>query len=137
MKQVKHFDHLNMTVRNLDESLDWYARVFGFELVEAGEREEGRWAIVRSGEAMLCLYERPTRTYTSAYGDAPHHGICHFAIRITDKDEWVSVIEREQIQVQFDDAIDYPHSTSWYVLDPTGYQIEVVHWNADEIRFAA
>jgi len=136
MKQIKHFDHLNMTVRNLDESLDWYDRVFGFELVESGVREGVRWAIVRSGEAMLCLYEHPNRTYELTY-DTPLHGIRHFAIRITDKDEWESVIAREEIQVQFDDAVDYPHSTSWYVLDPTGYQIEVVHWNADEIRFAA
>jgi lactoylglutathione lyase len=136
MKQIKFFDHLNMTVRNLDESLDWYARVFGFEWVESGERKGVRWAIVRSGEAMLCLYEHPNRTYECAY-DGPLHGIRHFAIRIGDKDEWEGVIEREQIQVQFDSAVDYPHSTSWYVVDPTGYQIEVVHWNADEIRFAA
>ena len=136
MKEIKFFDHLNMTVRNMDESLDWYARVFGFELVEDGERKGVRWAIVRSGEAMLCLYEHPNRIFDGGY-DGPRHGIRHFAIRITDKQEWESVIEREQIQVQFDDAVDYPHSTSWYILDPTGYQIEVVHWNADQIRFAA
>ena len=74
---------------------------------------------------------------STRHADVPHHGIRHFAIRITDKDEWESVIEREQIQVEFDSAVDYPHSTSWYVRDPTDYQIEVVHWNADEIRFAA
>ena len=137
MKQIKHFDHLNMTVDNLTESLDWYARVFGFELVERGDREAGPWAIVRSGEAMLCLYERPKRTFESAY-DADTHGVCHFAIRITDKDEWESVMQREQIRLDYEDqAIHHSHSTSWYVLDPTGYQIEVVYWNDDEIRFAA
>ena len=86
MKQVKHFDHLNMTVQNLQESLEWYRRIFGFTLVESGERDLGPWAIVRSGEAMLCLYERAGRTYEIPYGDGPHHGICHFAIRITDRE---------------------------------------------------
>ena len=78
MKQIKFIDHLNMTVRNLDESLDWYARVFGFEWVESGEREGVRWAIIRSGEAMLCLYEYPDRIYEGPYAEVPHHGIRHF-----------------------------------------------------------
>jgi catechol 2,3-dioxygenase-like lactoylglutathione lyase family enzyme len=137
MKQVKHFDHLNMTVRNLQESLEWYRRVFGFTLVESGERDLGPWAIVRSGEAMLCLYERAGRTYEIPYGDGPHHGICHFAIRITDREEWASVLESEEVEVEFGGAQDWPHSTSWYLRDPTGYQIEVVYWHHDEICFAA
>jgi lactoylglutathione lyase len=137
MKQIKQFDHLNMTVADLDKSLDWYQRVFGFEGVESGKSEYGRWAIIKSGEAMLCLYERENRSYESAYGDVPHHGINHFAIRITDSDEWREVVERENVEIQFGEEIRYPNSTSWYVVDPTGYQIEVVHWDEDKIRFAA
>ena len=30
-----------------------------------------------------------------------------------------------------------PHSRSWYVTDPTGYEIEVAHWNGDRIVFDA
>ena len=33
---IKHLDHLNLTVNNLAESVAWYARVLGFELVEQG-----------------------------------------------------------------------------------------------------
>ena len=40
-------------------------------------------------------------------------------------------------EVECGGAQDWPHSTSWYIRDPTGYQIEVVYWHHDEIRFAA
>jgi catechol 2,3-dioxygenase-like lactoylglutathione lyase family enzyme len=32
-------DHLNLTVRNLEESIAWYGRVFGFKKVEGGPPE--------------------------------------------------------------------------------------------------
>ena len=137
MKAIKQFDHVNMSVNNLEESLDWYRRVFGFHAVESGEREDGRWVIVKSGEAMLCLYERNLAPLQSPFNKAPRHGINHFAIRISDIQEWESVVEREGVEIGFGENIRYPHSTSWYVLDPTGYEIEVVHWDDDQIRFAA
>jgi len=137
MKAIKQIDHLNMSVENLEESLDWYQRVFGFEPVEYGERETGRWAITRSGDAMLCLYEWRLDAVESPFKKAPRHGINHFAIRISDIDEWNEVIVRENVEIGFGADIRYPHSTSWYVVDPTGYEIEVVHWDDDVIRFAA
>ena len=35
---IKHLDHLNLTAANLEESLQWYRDVFGFEVVEKGDR---------------------------------------------------------------------------------------------------
>ncbi len=29
----------------------------------------------------------------------------------------------------------YPHSESWYVNDPTGWEIEVALWDNDQVRF--
>lgn len=135
MQQIKQFDHINMTVSNLDESLSWYRRVFGFQQVERGEKEQGRWSIIRSGEAMLCLYERPQRRFLEPYDESIVHNVNHFAIRITDQDEWEAVIQKEDLEIKFGAAIDYPHSRSWYLIDPTGYEIEVVYWHQDQIRF--
>ncbi len=37
-------DHINLTVENLKESIEWYRKIFGFELVESGATPQGnKW----------------------------------------------------------------------------------------------
>jgi catechol-2,3-dioxygenase len=131
---VKHLDHLNMSVRDLEESVRWYGRVFGFEPQERGTYDGRPWAILRSGEALLCLYEHRGRGEPDpeAHG---HHGLSHFGLRITDRVAWEATVAREKVPVQYGGAYDWPHSTAWYVTDPTGHEIEVALWQDDRIRF--
>jgi catechol 2,3-dioxygenase-like lactoylglutathione lyase family enzyme len=134
---VKSLDHLNMSVRDLAESVEWYRRVFGFEVVEKGVLEGGRpWAIVRSGDAMLCLYEHPERK-TPDPDEHGHHAPSHFGLRIEDRAKWEETVERERVAVGYGGAVRWPHSTAWYVEDPTGYEIEVALWDDDVVRFDA
>ncbi|MBX9878343.1 MAG: VOC family protein [Candidatus Obscuribacterales bacterium] len=135
--KIKHLDHLNMSVKNFDKTVDWYNRVFGFTLVEYGVRGGVRWGIIKGGESMLCIYEHPEREYADFDDSRLHnfHGINHFGLRITDRNEWEDVIKREKLEVAYGGAVDYPHSTSWYVTDPTGYEIEVALWNKNQINF--
>ena len=80
---VKHLDHLNLTVNNLAATADWYARVFGMQLVEENIDDQGtRWGILRGGEAMLCIYESPQLDRPAA--TTSEHRINHFGLRITD-----------------------------------------------------
>jgi catechol-2,3-dioxygenase len=133
---VKQLDHLNLTVKDFNESAQWYKRVFGFEIVEEGVRNGNKWGILQSGDALLCIYQDPSRT---APGEAPEsqHRIYHFGLRITDRQKWEETIAKEHIQVEYGGAIDYPHSLSWYLSDPTGHEIEVALWQDDKIRFAS
>ncbi|MEM7248359.1 MAG: VOC family protein [Acidobacteriota bacterium] len=134
---VKHLDHLNLTVENLDETIDWYRRVFGFELVERAVRDGEPWGVLRSGEAMLCVYENPGRHVTerTERGRLCIHAVSHFALRITDREAWEETVQREELETFYDSPVDYPHSRSWYVYDPSGYEIEVASWNDDVVRF--
>lgn len=136
--QVKHLDHLNLSVNSFEESKDWYQRVFGFTSVEEGLRNGKRWGILKAGEALLCIYENPTRTFLD--GDELEskrlHGVNHFSLRILDPGEWERTVQKEKIHVHFGGAYEYPHSTSWYINDPTGYEIEVVYWNQDTVNFS-
>lgn len=135
--KVKHLDHLNLSVSNFDETVDWYKRVFGFTLVEEGIRSGVRWGIIRGGESMLCIYEHPEKEYADISDPRlePFHGLNHFGLRITDRKEWEETVKREKVEVEYGGAVDYPHSTSWYVTDPTGYEIEVALWDNDNISF--
>ena len=131
--KVKHLDHLNITVHNFEETADWYGRVFGFEIVEETVDPDGRhWGVLRSGDAMLCIYEHPDFE-TLPFGSG--HAVKHFALRITDREEWEATVEREQLELQWGGETRWPHSTAWYVNDPTGWQIEVALWDNDTPAF--
>ena len=135
---VTMLDHANYTVRNLEESLDWYRRVFGFEAVERGEDGGEPWAIIRAGEALLCLYQKPDRTYLDRFqlGEADVQAFAHIGLRVDDREAWLATIEREGVEVLYGGAIECAHSTSWYVKDPTGWEIEVARWH-DGVDFTA
>lgn len=141
---VKQLDHLNLSVRDFDETVDWYRRVFGFELVEEGIQEnwggaaDVRWGVVRSGDAMLCIYAHPELqrpTPDDMRADHHLHTIAHFGLRITDRPAWEETVQRERLAIMYGGPIQWPHSTAWYLHDPTGYEIEVALWEHDEVAF--
>lgn len=132
--KVKHLDHLNLTVRDLQDTIDFYGRVFGFEVVERGLWNGHDWAILRSGDAMLCAYEHPE---LSADGREDHHHVSHFGLRITDREAWEKTLAREGLPLLYGGVRAWPHSTAWYVADPTGYEIEVALWHGDTVAFDA
>lgn len=61
--------------------------------------------------------------------------MAHFGLRITDADEWLETVDREGLEVLYGGEVAWPHSTSWYLTDPTGYEIEVALWDRDRIAF--
>jgi catechol 2,3-dioxygenase-like lactoylglutathione lyase family enzyme len=134
---IKHIDHLNLSVTDLQASLAFYSRVFGFEPVEGGFQSGAPWAIVRSGDAMLALYESKQREHHDRFAlrERRLHGMNHFALRITDRQAWLDTVEREGLDVSYGGVVEWLHSNSWYIVDPTGYEIEVVFWEQDQIDF--
>jgi len=134
---LKNIDHINLTVADFDETVAWYGRVFGFKLVEEAMQDETRWGVIRHGDAMICIYEFPECQYEDRFVQraAGRHGINHFGLRITDRQAWQNVIEKEGLTVLYGGPVTWPHSTSWYVTDPTGWEIEVAVWQQDTITF--
>ncbi len=133
---VSNLDHLNLTVENLDQSIEWYHALFGFSIVEQGLRGETRWAIIRSGDAMLCIYERPELD-TPNQDSSTEHRINHFGLRIKNKQAFEKSVTDNGVVVEYGGAIRYPHSWSWYIADPSGHEIEVALWDNDQVTFAA
>lgn len=133
---VEQLDHLNLTVRDLPEALDWYRRVFGFEQVESGEGEIGRWAIVKSGDALLCLAEVADKQSPPLWPElGTDHRMNHYGLRIRDRERWEATLARENVQVDYEGAVRWPHSWSWYVRDPSGIPIEVALWDEGAPQF--
>lgn len=131
-------DHLNLTVRNFEETVAWYGRVFGFTLVEQGVEDEGPWGIIRSGDSMLCVYERPTREAPRRGSEAERfHLVNHFGLRLAQRDRarWETTLKDEALPTFHGSPLRYPRSTSWYVKDPSGHMIEVSVWDDERVVF--
>ena len=128
-------DHLNLSVSSFDETVTWYRAVFGFELVESATLDDGtRWGVIHNGGASLCVYEHPE--YSSP-GSAPTaHHLSHFALQIDDREAWLAAVEAHGIDVRYGGVVSWPHSDSWYVTDPTGWEIEVCWWRDGSPSFA-
>ncbi len=123
-------DHINMSVEDLQKSLTWYKNVFDFDTVEKGKHNGTPFAIVKSGESMLCMYQLPDRPKPET---SKHHKIFHFGLRISDPQQWEERMQDLNIEPNL--VWDYPHSKSWYVSDPSGHEIEVCYWQNDRIQF--
>jgi len=135
--QIRNIDHLNLTVADFDSTVAWYHRVFGFELVEEGVQDHTRWGVIRQGDAMLCIYQFEDCRLEDRFAmrKLGLHGINHFGLRITDRAAWEEIIANENIEVLYDGQVRWPHSTSWYIKDPTGWEIEVALWDEDRVIF--
>src|SRR4051812_40589457 len=130
-------DHLNLSVHSLDESIQFYRDVFGFELVERGVSAMGNpFAIVRSGDFTLCMGEYSDWLPDDGEKTTPaRHRIFHLGLSINDVTDWGQRLKRHNLVLSYGGAVRYPHSTSWYISDPNGYEIEVVYWDNERPEF--
>jgi lactoylglutathione lyase len=122
MANFRGIDHINLNVNNLQESISWYQKVFGFEVKEQGVSSNGNdYAIIgKSGRGFLCLYP------VSEGFPAPR--LNHLGFAIDNFDDFVEFVKAEDIDVaiySFGMVVEYPNSKSVYIKDPNGIEIEV------------
>ncbi len=123
-------DHINLSVENLSDSLNWYKNLFKFEVVEKGQHRETPYAIIQNDQSLLCLYELPSKAKPDT---SDHHKVYHFGLRVSDPELWEKHLQSLNIEPHL--VWDYPHSKSWYLYDPTGHEIEVCYWHNNKIQF--
>ena len=130
---IATLDHLNFTVSDFEESVDYYKSRFGFSLVEKGTTIEDRpWGILKAGETMLAISEQPD---LKKLMPEDHHRINHFGFRLSDENAWLETLDEFNMKTYYGSPVRYPNSTSWYVSDPNGYTIEVSIWKNNEVKF--
>jgi len=128
-------DHINLTVSSLEESITWYKNVFGFQLVEQGTSPYNRrWAIVSFDDSMICMTEFKDRKNADIDDNNQLHKLYHFGIRVSDEETWRNKIKAQNLKFSYGE-FKYPSSTSWYVLDPNGHEIEVSYTKDEYLKF--
>lgn len=155
----KRLDHVSLTTADLDETVEFYTRVFGaevdyrmgqFDAAEIPKMENGRdWteahinvvgarlriAILKLPDSIgmeLHEYEKPA----DAKKTPPRNcnvGSLHLCITVENLDASVEYLERHGCTPMAGsiDMLDgpCPPSRSWYVLDPFGNQPELVEYH--------
>ncbi len=129
-------DHINLTIANLETSIEWYKNIFGFELVESGTTAQGKkWGIVAVNDSMICMTEYDERVAADKYENNSAHQIRHFGIRVSDIRQWQRAIKDHKLKLYFGGEIAYPFSKSWYIHDPSGHEIEVSYTKQKPLQF--
>lgn len=128
-------DHINLTVRNIEESREWYKKMFDFLPVERGISPQSRkFEILARNDFMICMSE-----YKDQNNDdgqiRQNHRIYHFGVRVDNEEEWINRINTFKVRIKYNAVYQYPHSRSWYVEDPNGHEIEVSFTKEPQLVF--
>jgi lactoylglutathione lyase len=115
--KVNGIDHLNMEVINLNESLEFYNQFFGFTVLK--EQPEENSKIIGNEKVKLCLYEIDDfQGYTKK-------GFHHFGLHIENFEDVMNKCTEMEIEIFYGGPLKWEKSTSIYIKDPNGYEIEL------------
>lgn len=125
--RVQGIDHVNLSVADLERSVDFYRKLFGFTVRERGiGGERQRFVIMHAGgRAFLALHERDEAPEPPVKASPNHWGFAVGALE--------PVIERlRELDVAIrpvpgtdDGVVRHAHSRSIYIEDPDGHEIEL------------
>ena len=113
--RTSSMDHVNMSVKNLDQSVEFYSKVFGFEVKK--DQPEQKSKIIGNDSIKLCLYENPEMS--------PDGGIAHFGFFVENFDQIMEICKSLGVTVYYDGPVQFEKSRSVYIADPNGYDIEL------------
>ncbi len=117
--QATSIDHVNMKVRNLEKSVKFYKDLFGFEIKQGENPNKADLPskIIGNDSIKLCFYEVPEMS--------PEGGIAHFGFNIANFDEVITKCNELHVQILYGGEIDWEKSKSVYIVDPSGYELEL------------
>jgi predicted enzyme related to lactoylglutathione lyase len=122
---VTGVDYLSIAAPELGRSVSFYARVFGFRLIEASRERGGRSALMAAGRLYLAIHERPRGASSSPAA------LC-FSFTVDDLDRARASIWNLGV-VPIRDGTHEPlrdrpwrGGRSFVIRDPGGNEVEVV-----------
>lgn len=125
------FHHGGVSVPSLDEAIDWYGRVLGFEVEKRFWIEPARAhaAMVRKGPLRFEIFEvegaaplPEDRRFPPR--DLQTHGNKHVAFRVADLEAFLEEMERKQADVAF--VVREAFGKGCFIRDCAGNLIEFV-----------
>ena len=122
MLKLKNIDHINVMVKDINETIKFYNDVFGFIVKEEGvSKISGNpYAIIGiSDKGLLAIYEDPK------FNEEKVGNINHFGFHVDDFDDALTHIKELNVKVADYGVVNYENSRSLYIFDPNGIEIEL------------
>lgn len=117
MIQLKAIDHINMNVRDISETINFYKNLFAFEVYEEGSYGDEPYAIIgKKNIAYLCIYQDKELS-------VENNTISHLGFHVNNFEQVKSVLADQGVPIGLE--YDYPKLKSIYIHDPNGYEIEI------------
>ena len=113
--KVNSIDQINMSVKNLEQSVEFYKNLFGFEIKKDQPEEKSK--IIGNDNVKLCLYEDSEMK--------PEGAIAHFGFHVENFDEIITKCASLGVTIYYDGPVQFEKSRSIYISDPNGYDIEL------------
>ena len=113
-------DHVNMNVKNLTQSVEFYKNLFGFEIRKddnSPNKLDVPSKIIGNNSIKLCLYEDPLASTGGR--------IAHFGFHIVNFDQIMNKCKELNVEVLYGGPVEFEKSRSVYIKDPSGYDIEL------------
>ena len=113
-------DHVNMNVKDLEQTVEFYRNLFGFEIRKednSPNKLDAPSKIIGNDSIKLCLYEVPNMS--------PSGGIAHFGFHISNFDQIIQKCKELNVEILYGGPVEFEKSTSIYIKDPNGYDIEL------------
>lgn len=110
-------DHLNIDVKDFNETIEFYKNIFGFVLL-IDQSIDRNCMIIGNEHIKICLYQ----VHTLELGQ----GLNHFGLHISNYNEIREICRNYNIPILFDGTEKiWEKSKSLYIEDPNGYEIEL------------
>ncbi len=123
--------HVALSVADFDMSAAWYARHFGFKMVEQWRNGDTRIGLLAAGEVRIELFCRPSATAGpdeegDLMGSFSRRGWKHVAFTVSDLDATLLKLAAGGI-TPFAGPADAPPGFRYaFLRDPDGHHVELV-----------
>ena len=124
MVSISRIDYINMKVKNLKDTVNFYKDIFGFEVKEKGHWNGTPWNIIGlKDKVYLCVYEIGNKERVT-YGIR----LNHFGLHVENFDSLESKLRAKGVQINYGGVVNQGNSRSLYIEDPSGFEIELAEF---------
>ena len=125
-----HLEHINMTVADLDRSINFYTRLLDLSIRWKGQTSNGLPAAhIGDDHCYLALFEARTPDPATPK-DYELVGLNHFGIVVDDLDAMKVRLAELGIEVKSEQSYDPGRHA--YFFDPDGLEVELVEYRSTE-----
>jgi methylmalonyl-CoA/ethylmalonyl-CoA epimerase len=130
------FHHIGISVANLDESIDWYKEMLGFEEVMRMDRgetiEDMKIGHVRRGNCYIELFQvagaKPLPEYRrDPNADLAVHGLAHFGLQVDSVKAALEELKAKGVEIAMG-PIDTPGVVFVFIRDNSGNAFELIEY---------